>query len=192
MSLAPTSRPDQPPTPTPRFLAKTLLDRLGGVALLLLAAPWLGVIALAIRIEDGGPALTRERRLGQWGREFSLLRFRTTSWGGRRDGTTTSVGVFLRRHCLDGLPQLLNVVRGDLSFIGPRPPTPDVRTGEWPSTGPAMKPGLAAPWDQRATPRSPGAASRQLERYLGTWSVRSDLRILWHWLRDTSGKPGPA
>lgn len=192
MSLAPASRHDQPHTPIPHLRAKTLLDRVGAATLLLLAAPWLGAIALAIWFDDGGPVLRRERRLGLWGREFSLLRFRTTAWSGRQEGDVTRVGAFLRRHALDGLPQLINVLRGDLSFIGPRPPAPGPRTDEWPTAGPVMKPGLAAPWDRRSTPRSVEEESLELERYLDSWTLRSDLTILWRWLREASPRPDRA
>ncbi len=192
MSLAPASRYDHPLSPTPRHLAKVLLDRLGAAVLLLLAAPWLLAIAVAIRLDDGGPVLRRERRLGQGGDEFSLLRFRTTAWGGRQDGDATRVGAFLRRHALDGLPQLVNVLKGDLSFIGPRPPAP-APAGAWRAgRDRAVKPGLTEPWGRRALPRSAEEESRELARYLGGWSLRSDLTILWRWLREASGRPGSA
>ena len=193
MSLAPASRHDpQPRAPVPRHVVKALLDRLGAALVLLLAAPWLVVIAVAIWLDDGGPVLRRERRLGQWGREFSLLRFRTRTWSGRQDGTVTRVGAFLLRHALDGLPQLLNVLRGDLSFVGPRAPVPGPEAGGWASAGPAVRPGLTAPWDRRGTPRPGEEETLELQRYLGSWTLRSDLTILWRWLRDSSRRPGPA
>lgn len=110
MSLAPASRYDHPTTPHHRI--KAAVDRTGAAVLLVLALPWLGLIALAIWAEDAGPVLRRERRLGRWGREFSLLRFRTTTSGGRQDGQVTRVGAVLRRYAVEGLPQLINVLRG--------------------------------------------------------------------------------
>lgn len=192
MSLAPASRHGQPETPVPHHRAKACLDRGCAAVLLLLAAPWLAAIALAVRLDDGGPVLRRERRLGQWGREFDLLRFRTRAWSGQQDGEVTRVGAFLRRHAVDGLPLLVNVLRGDVSFVGPRPPHPGPRPGEWPTRGPAMKPGLVEPWGRRrSTPRTGAEESLELERYLGTWSLGADLAILWQWLRESSGRrPG--
>jgi lipopolysaccharide/colanic/teichoic acid biosynthesis glycosyltransferase len=191
MSMAPASRHDnQPPVPVPRHVVKSVLDRLGAAVVLLLAAPWLAVIAVAIWLDDGGPVLRRERRLGQWGREFSLLRFRTRAWSGRQDGTVTRVGAFLLRHALDGLPQLLNVLRGDLSFVGPRPHVPGPEAGGWVSREPAVRPGLIEPWDRRGTPRTGDEETLELLRYLGSWSLRADLTILWRWLRDGSRRSG--
>lgn len=100
MSLAPASRYDHPTTPHHRI--KAAVDRTGAAVLLVLALPWLGLIALAIWAEDAGPVLRRERRLGRWGREFSLLRFRTTTSGGRQDGQVTRVGAVLRRYAVEG------------------------------------------------------------------------------------------
>ena len=113
--------------------AKRLLDVVAGAALLVLALPVLAACALAVRVEGGPGVLFRQRRIGLGGEEFVLLKFRTlqpvdehesdTRWTveGERTGR---VGRFLRNTSLDELPQLWNVVRGDMSLVGPRPERP--------------------------------------------------------------------
>jgi lipopolysaccharide/colanic/teichoic acid biosynthesis glycosyltransferase len=98
---------------------------------LALASPVLAASALAIKLEDGGPVLYRQRRVGRDGREFELVKLRTMVVGAetqgagwavnRGDPRITRVGRVLRRLSLDELPQLWNVVRGEMSLIGPRP-----------------------------------------------------------------------
>jgi lipopolysaccharide/colanic/teichoic acid biosynthesis glycosyltransferase len=98
---------------------------------LVLASPVLAAAALAIKLEDRGPVLYRQTRVGKDGRDFELLKLRTMVVGAERlgagyavdkgDARITRVGRFLRRTSIDELPQLLNVVRGDMSLIGPRP-----------------------------------------------------------------------
>jgi lipopolysaccharide/colanic/teichoic acid biosynthesis glycosyltransferase len=98
---------------------------------LLVASPLLGLAALAVKLQDGGPVLYRQSRVGRDGSDFELLKLRTMVVGAERQGAgfavdvgdarITAVGRFLRRTSLDELPQLWNVVRGDMSVIGPRP-----------------------------------------------------------------------
>jgi lipopolysaccharide/colanic/teichoic acid biosynthesis glycosyltransferase len=98
---------------------------------LALAAPVLGIAAVAVKLDDGGPVLYRQRRVGLDGKEFELLKLRTMEVGAERRGAgfavdaddprITRVGRMLRRLSIDELPQLWNVVRGDMSLIGPRP-----------------------------------------------------------------------
>ena len=140
-------------------------------AALLVASPVLGLAALAVKLRDRGPALYRQTRVGKDGADFELLKLRTMVVGAetqgaglavnRGDPRITEVGRVLRRLSLDELPQLWNVVRGDMSVIGPRPTlryqveryTPhqrrrlDVRPG---ITGWAQVHGRAAlPWEER-------------------------------------------
>jgi lipopolysaccharide/colanic/teichoic acid biosynthesis glycosyltransferase len=101
-----------------------------GIALAL-ASPVLGVAAVAVKLEDGGPVFYRQRRVGLHGKEFALLKLRTMEAGAEQKGAGYAVnegdpritrsGRFLRRLSLDELPQLWNVLRGDMSLIGPRP-----------------------------------------------------------------------
>ncbi|MDX6447888.1 MAG: hypothetical protein QOD08_351 [Gaiellaceae bacterium] len=106
-------------------------DVVGAVVGLALASPVLAAAAVAIKLEDGGPVLYRQRRVGLGGADFDLLKLRTMIVGAehqgaglavnRGDARITRVGRVLRRLSLDELPQLWNVVRGEMSLIGPRP-----------------------------------------------------------------------
>ena len=111
--------------------AKRVFDLTCASVALLVSAPVAGLIALAVRLSSPGPVLFRQRRIGQDGREFELLKFRSmhvhhdgsTSWTATSSDQTT-VGRWLRRTSLDELPQLWNVLRGDMSLVGPRPERP--------------------------------------------------------------------
>ena len=110
---------------------KRVLDRVLGGLLLALLAPVLAAAAAAIRRDSPGPVLFRQARLGLEGRVFTILKFRTMAEGipglmtCRDDPRITPVGRFLRTYRLDELPQLLNVVRGEMSLVGPRPLLPE-------------------------------------------------------------------
>jgi lipopolysaccharide/colanic/teichoic acid biosynthesis glycosyltransferase len=107
------------------------LDFAGASVVLALASPLLGLAAVAIKLEDGGPVLYTQRRVGLRGEEFELVKLRTMVVGAERQGAgwavdegdprITRVGRLLRRLSLDELPQLWNVVRGEMSLVGPRP-----------------------------------------------------------------------
>lgn len=113
----------------PDNLVKRVFDVLVSVTGLLLLSPVLAIFALAIKGEDGGPVFYIHPRVGRGGAEFPFFKFRTMSVGADRSGyeidagdqRITRIGNFLRRWSLDELPQLLNVLRGDMSLIGPRP-----------------------------------------------------------------------
>ncbi len=110
---------------------RRLFDVLASALGLGVSSPVLGAAALAIRLEDGGPVLYRQRRVGKGGVEFELLKLRTMVVGAERKGVgwavnegdprITRVGRVLRRLSIDELPQLWNVLRGEMSIIGPRP-----------------------------------------------------------------------
>jgi len=129
----------------PAFSARTwrvkrAFDLLVAGVVLLVASPLLAVIALAVRLSSPGPVLFRQVRIGQRGRPFELLKFRSmrvnddsdTTWSVTDDERVTGVGRVLRRTSLDEIPQLWNVLRGDMSLVGPRPERPHfaVRFGE--------------------------------------------------------------
>jgi sugar transferase (PEP-CTERM system associated) len=113
--------------------AKRLVDILVSAALLLLVSPLLPIIALAIYVESGRPILFRQTRVGYRGQEFELLKFRSMvqdaekdgpQWASKEDSRITRVGRILRKTRFDEIPQLLNVFRGEMSLVGPRPERP--------------------------------------------------------------------
>ena len=114
-----------------RALVKRGFDIVVAVSILLLAAPAMVIVALAVFLETGRPILFRQERVGEGNREFMMLKFRSmrqdaesdgkARWAQKGDSRVTRVGRFIRATRLDELPQLLNVLRGDMSFVGPRP-----------------------------------------------------------------------
>jgi lipopolysaccharide/colanic/teichoic acid biosynthesis glycosyltransferase len=179
MSLAPAYGPQQPHRAAGSPVSKAVLDRIGATLVLLPCVPWLLLIAALLWLQDDRPVLVRETRVGQWGRRFDLLRFRTDD---RR------VGTVLRRSGLDELPQLINVMKGDMSFIGPRPAASVEGRVVDPHLWLALKPGLTGPWLSSRPPSTRESASVELDRYLRNWSPTRDLTILWHSLRDALGR----
>lgn len=118
----------------PRRLSKRGFDLAAASLLLLLAWPAMLLVALCIWLESGGPVLYRQVRVGEGGRGFNLVKFRSmrtdaekdgeARWAAKNDDRITRVGRFIRATRLDELPQLFNVLRGDMSFVGPRPERP--------------------------------------------------------------------
>jgi len=109
-----------------------LLDVIGALVALLVLAPLFALAALLILLSDGAPLLFRHRRIGRNGKPFLVLKFRTMRTGGSglaittsNDGRVTKTGAWLRRLKIDELPQLINVLRGEMSLIGPRPEVPE-------------------------------------------------------------------
>jgi len=107
-----------------------LLNVVGAILLLVVLAPLMMLVALAIRLDSQGPAIFKQTRVGQFGRYFTLYKFRTMHVGtpdlpsemvSKDDHRFTRLGKFLRRFSIDELPQLFNIIRGDMNFIGPRP-----------------------------------------------------------------------
>jgi sugar transferase (PEP-CTERM system associated) len=110
--------------------AKRILDILVSLVLLLLMLPIMGIVALAIWLESGSPVLFRQERIGSGGRPFEILKFRSMNhdaeehgpkWAADGDQRVTRVGRVIRKLRLDELPQAVNVLRGEMSFVGPRP-----------------------------------------------------------------------
>jgi exopolysaccharide biosynthesis polyprenyl glycosylphosphotransferase len=124
----------------PRFraaepLSKRLFDLVFGTLIALIFLPVLAIAALAIKLIEGGPVLYRQRRLGELGHEFEILKLRTMrvdaeadgpQWAEAGDDRVTRVGRLLRRSHLDELPQLWNVLRGEMTMVGPRPERPEM------------------------------------------------------------------
>jgi len=150
------------------WIVKRALDITISAALLLLLAPLFVVVAAAIKIEDpAGPVFFRQKRTGQGGRKFDVLKFRTmvsnaeelkeqlrarslVAWPDFRvenDPRVTAVGRFLRKTSIDELPQLINVLRGQMTLVGPRPTSFDSTTYDLWHTGRLdYRPGMTGPW----------------------------------------------
>jgi sugar transferase (PEP-CTERM system associated) len=116
------------------LVLKRFLDIAASAILLFLTAPFLAAAALAVKLQDGGPVLYRQERVTRGGRVFRILKLRTMTQNAERHGAVwaqvgdprvTKVGRFLRRTRLDELPQLINILKGDMSFVGPRPERPE-------------------------------------------------------------------
>ena len=154
---------------------KPCADRLLSIFLIIVAAPIMALIALLVRVSLGPNVIFRQQRVGIHGSSFDVLKFRTMlpdrrqanvpiSFPDRRcthksgaDPRHTIIGRFLRRWSLDELPQLFNVVRGQMSLVGPRPELPSVvaRYQAWQHERHEVKPGLTGLWQVRARGRGP-------------------------------------
>lgn len=112
-------------------VAKRIVDFFAAVACLMVFSPLFLICYILVRREDGGPAIFKQERIGRFGRPFTIYKFRSMCidaekdgpqlFGHEKDRRMTKTGRFLRDHHLDELPQLWNVVKGDMAFIGPRP-----------------------------------------------------------------------
>ena len=186
-----------------QFAIKHSLDRTGALVGLLLAAPVMIAVAVAVRLSSPGPILFRQRRVGRDGREFDVLKFRTmqmapeATTGGFElpDGVApggiegadrrTTVGKLLRDLSLDELPQLINVLRGDMSLVGPRPERPEyvarfARDIARYEDRHRVKSGITG-WAQVHGLRGQTSIDDRVEwdnYYIQNWSLRLDLRIL--------------
>jgi lipopolysaccharide/colanic/teichoic acid biosynthesis glycosyltransferase len=156
-----------------------VIDVGGAAAALVVLAPVLGACAALVRALDGAPVLFRQQRLGLGGRPFSIVKLRTM-----RDGRPTRLGARLRELGVDELPQLVNVLRGDMSLVGPRPLTAnDVRRLGWDAPRYAarwsVRPGLTGPAQiapvRRCDPRISFLHDRHYARHAG---LATDLGVL--------------
>jgi Undecaprenyl-phosphate glucose phosphotransferase len=186
-------------------LVKRTLDVTISAAALALLSPLLGAIALAIRLSGSGPILYRQRRMGLDGRPFDILKFRSMvvgaeeesgpTWASPDDPRRTRLGAFLRRWSLDELPQLVNVFRGEMSLVGPRPERPEF-VREFKERFPQymlrhrVRAGITG-WAQVHGWRGNTSLSKRIEYdlyYIENWSLSLDIKILWmtlrHGLRD--------
>jgi lipopolysaccharide/colanic/teichoic acid biosynthesis glycosyltransferase len=154
---------------------KRLFDVVVAALGLVILSPILLVLAIAVKFDSRGSVLYRSRRIGKDARVFGCLKFRTMT----HDARVTRIGAALRRYGLDELPQLLNVLKGDMSIVGPRP----VLAGVAPDVSHlrrfAMKPGMTGLWQVHEDhfPVFGGYVSAD-ERYRESWSVWLDLRIM--------------
>ena len=173
-------------------MIRRALDIAVSATLLVLSAPVVAVAMAAIRLESSGPTLYRQRRIGRDGRPFDVLKLRTMVDGAEHvgaglavdenDSRITRMGAFLRRTSLDELPNLLNVLRGEMSLIGPRPTVPvQVERYTTRQRGRlAIRPGITG-WAQ-VNGRASLPWSERIELdlyYIEHRSLALDLRILW-------------
>src|SRR6266850_2662983 len=190
-----------PPDGWPLFI-KRLIDVVGGAALLVGLAPLLAIAALLIKIDSPGPILFRQERIGLNKRRFQLLKFRTMVVGAdqqqhgmeqlneangpvfkiKDDPRITRLGKFLRRYSIDELPQLFNVLNGDMSLVGPRPlPVRDVEriNVQWHKRRFSVKPGITCLWQVNGRSDVSFEHWVQLDlEYIDKWCLGLDIKIL--------------
>ncbi len=185
-----------------RSLFKAIEDKTLSVLLIVLLSPVLCLIALAVRLDSRGPILFRQTRVGLDDQPFTCLKFRSMRWEGvpqaglrqtrRDDDRITKVGRFLRKTSLDELPQLFNVLRGEMSLVGPRPHAPTMRTegllceeviADY-RLRHLVKPGitgLAQVNGYRGATETVSQLRRRIDydlKYVQEWSIALDLKIL--------------
>ncbi|MCV2395807.1 sugar transferase [Actinotalea sp. M2MS4P-6] len=192
--------------PRRRLIAKTAMDRIAGALLLMVASPIIALAALSVRATSRGPAFYRQTRVGVDGAPFTMWKLRSmyvdadrrrsklaeqSDGNGmlfkmRDDPRVTPVGRVLRRYSLDELPQLFNVVRGEMSLVGPRPPLGEevARYEDAAHRRLRVRPGLTGLWQVSGRSDLSWEESVRLDlRYVDNWSVMMDLMILWKTLR---------
>ena len=188
------------PTDEVALLFKRAFDVLSSAAALLLFSPVLLATALAVKLESPGPVFFRQVRVGKNGRPFRMFKFRSMRADAeerleslrarneasgpvfkmRNDPRVTRVGAFIRRYSIDELPQFLNVLSGEMSVVGPRPPVPaEVRQYErWQRRRLSVKPGITCTW--QVSGRSDITFDRWMEldlAYIDSWSLWRDVQI---------------
>jgi len=190
------------PQPAARSLAKRWFDRTSAALGLIVLLPFLLLVALAIRVQSDGPALYRQQRIGLGGKSFTIWKFRTMNVDadahlhgllrhhGRagaplfkvpHDPRITVLGRSLRRYSIDELPQLVNVLRGEMSLIGPRPQRPDEVALYRPEHVARLqvRPGLTGLWQVHGRSELGWDDAVQLDlQYVHHWSLRLDVHIL--------------
>ncbi|MGH2837105.1 MAG: exopolysaccharide biosynthesis polyprenyl glycosylphosphotransferase [Thermoleophilaceae bacterium] len=179
---------------------KRVFDITVAVATLIMLLPLLLAIAIAIKLDDRGPILFRQRRIGEQAREFDMFKFRTMTEDAEErrpqlealneaeglfkiadDPRITRVGKVLRKSSFDEIPQLLNVLRGEMSLVGPRPlvPDDDMRVSGWDRRRLNVPPGMTGHWQILGSSRVPLGEMVKIDYLYGAnWSLWRDLKIL--------------
>lgn len=181
---------------------KGVAERMFAAGLLLLLSPMLLAIAVAIRLDSEGPAIYAQQRMGRGGKPFTIQKFRTMKvgadahfagliaasetpegmfWKLERDPRVTRLGAFLRRYSLDELPQLLNVVNGSMSLVGPRPlPMEIEQAGQHVRRRLLVRPGMTGLWQISGRSDLPWEEALRFDLYyVENWSLAFDAMILW-------------
>jgi len=189
------------PTSEARLAAKRILDFTGAAIGILLTGPIMLIAAIAIRVTDPGPVLFRQVRAGRNGRTFTMLKFRSMVMDAekrkaelmhlnemdgpvfkiQRDPRITAVGRFIRKTSIDELPQLFNILVGDMSLVGPRPPLPsEVDQYEtWQRRRLSVKPGLTGMWQVSGRNQIDFDEWMKMDlEYIDNWSLWLDIKII--------------
>jgi exopolysaccharide biosynthesis polyprenyl glycosylphosphotransferase len=208
----------------PKRIIKGIFDRVMALAALLLLSPLLVAVACVIRLCDGGPILFRQVRIGANGQPFQLYKFRSMEVDAearkaelealnevngvlfkiRKDPRLTPIGGWLRRWSVDEIPQLLNVLRGEMSLVGPRPwaalpyekaaqstDEKAIQSRDYVPRRLAVKPGITGLWQVSGRASLPWEESVRLDlRYVEHWSLAFDLQILFKTCQAVLGRAG--
>src|SRR6267143_75589 len=197
-----------------RLSVKRALDVLASALALLVLLPLFLLIAAAIKLTDGGPVFFVQRRVGRRGETFRMLKFRSMVVHAERlrprlelcnesngpvfkmrlDPRVTAIGRFIRRYSLDELPQLLNILRGDMSVVGPRPSLPSevLSYQQWQYRRFAVRPGLTCFW-QVSPDRYQVSFDEWMQldlRYVDEWNLRLDAELILRTFRVVLGGTG--
>lgn len=188
-------------------LIKQIIDTIGSLIALIVLFPFILVIAAAIKLTSCGPVLFKQERIGFNGKKFTCLKFRSMyvdcdcnrhkeyithfikEGNGNGNGVykleddprITSVGKFLRKYSLDELPQFINVLMGDMSLVGPRPPVPyEVELyKKWQKKRLTVKPGITGLWQVAGRSRKSFNKAVKLDiRYINEWSLWLDIKLM--------------
>jgi exopolysaccharide biosynthesis polyprenyl glycosylphosphotransferase len=193
---------DHPQLSGPRQMVKDLFDRSAAAFGLLALSPLILAIAVGIKLSDSGPAFFTQTRVGKGGEPFKIYKFRTMVVNAeallsgireknesdgvlfkiRRDPRITAIGARLRKSSLDELPQLINVLRGEMSLVGPRPALPEEAAmyADHVRRRLVVKPGLTGMWQVNGRSELTWEESVRMDlRYVENWSFALDLQILW-------------
>jgi exopolysaccharide biosynthesis polyprenyl glycosylphosphotransferase len=192
---------------------KRSFDLLGAMLGLLVVSPLLALGAVAIKLDSRGPVFFRQLRVGQHGERFYMLKFRTMVEGADAmkdslrdrneaqeglfkiadDPRVTRVGSFLRKSALDELPQLLNILKGEMSLVGPRPLVieEDMRVQGWHRRRLELTPGMTGPWQILGPARVPLREMMAIDYlYVANWSLWKDVKILLRTVPHVLGRRG--
>jgi exopolysaccharide biosynthesis polyprenyl glycosylphosphotransferase len=182
-------------------LVKQAFDRISATLVLVLAGPFMAVVAIFVKLDSPGPALFTQRRIGQGGQQILVYKFRTMVVDAAErkadlladnqaadgfftmvgDPRITRVGRILRKTSLDELPQLFNVLRGEMSLVGPRPliPEEDARVVGWHRRRLDLMPGMTGHWQVLGSSRVPMLEMVAIDYlYVANWSLWADIKLL--------------
>lgn len=194
------------------ILIKRSVDVIGAGVAFILVAPIFAVVAAAIKLDSKGPVFYRQKRVGRDGETFEMIKFRTMRVGADReraalsamnesnglfkiadDPRVTRVGKLLRKLSIDEIPQLINVLKGEMSIVGPRPlvPDEDVAITGWYRRRGQITPGITGIWQLYGPMRSDLDEMAKLDYlYVANWSLWSDIKIMFRTVNHVAGRRG--